>query len=131
MGSKNSALYYRQRRAQHRRERELIGVPLRSYADFAHNPVFVQRGNEMQAMILEPVPMLPWPLNLFADADNKVLQAQALQQQTPRNDALCICGKEHRQLYPRTVKSTYGHGFSVTYYCSNACKTRAAQQDSR
>ncbi len=77
------------------------------------------------------VPDLSWPHNLFADATNMVLMAQAMQQQTPRNDALCTCGKEHRHLVPRTVKSMYGNGFNVTYYCSNSCKSRAAQQDSR
>ena len=76
---------------------------------------------------LMDTPALPWPRDLYRDCTG--LMAQPLQQQTPRNDALSICGKEHRQNIPRTIRSTYGHGFSVTYYCSNSCKSRAAQQE--
>jgi hypothetical protein len=91
-------------------------------------PRLVAMGQEVKRLMMEPVLMLPWPQNLFAQ---QAAMSQTLQQLKPRTDAQCICGKEHRQLWPRTVRSTYGHGFNVTYYCSNACKTRAAQQDSR
>lgn len=122
MSGKHRKEYWRERVQLKRIRRGLEPT-----VDFAHAERFRVIGEELRRMMNEPVPMLPWPHNLFGP----IMMSQPLQQQKPRNDALCICGKGHRQLWPRTTKSTYGHGFNVTYYCSNACKTRAAQQDSR
>jgi hypothetical protein len=107
---------------QFRLQRRELGVPERD--PFGH-PRFIAMGQELKRSM-----ELPWPHDLYRDPAAAQM-SQALQQQKLRNEDLCICGKEHRQLWPRTTRSTYGHGFNVAYYCSNACKSRAAQQDSR
>lgn len=96
--------------------------------DYDATPKALARGKELREM--EQLPVLPWPRELYRDHSG-LQMSQTLTQQKPRKDSLCVCGKEHRQNIPRTIRSTYGFGFSVTYYCSNACKSRAAQQDSR
>ncbi len=98
-----------------------LGIPQR---DPFGAPRFVVMGQELKRLM-----GLSWQHELYGDHAAKM--SQALQQQKPRNADLCPCGKEHRHNIPRTIRSTYGFGFSVTYYCSNACKSRAAQQDSR
>lgn len=87
--------------------------------DFTALPRYRVMGEELRRMMQEP---LAWPADLYSQ------MAQPLTQQKPRNDDLCLCGKEHRRLWPRTVRSTYGYGFNVFYYCSNACKSRAVKE---
>jgi hypothetical protein len=86
------------------------------------------RQNAADLRLLESLPVmdLPWPRNLFStNFMAKLLQQQ--QRAKPRD--LCICGKEHRKLYPRTTRSEYGRGFNVTYYCSDFCKGNAIEAE--
>jgi hypothetical protein len=86
------------------------------------------RRNAADLRLLESLPVgdLPWPRNLYStNFMAKLLQQR--QRAHPRD--LCICGKEHHKLYPRTTRSEYGRGFNVTYYCSDSCKGSAAEAE--
>ena len=85
-----------------------------------------QNAAELRHLESLPVVDLPWPRNLFSV--NFMVFVFRNPQDKPQD--LCICGKDHHKLYPRTRRSEYGHGFNVTYYCSDACKTNAVRAES-
>ena len=91
--------------------------------DGFNSPRLVAMGRELKRLM--ELQVLPWPHNLYGPA----MMSQSLQQQKPRNEAQCICGKDHRQNIPWTRKSLYGNGFSVAYFCSSTCKSRAAREN--
>jgi hypothetical protein len=78
--------------------------------------------------VLMEVPTLDWPADPFFRRRNITVQGMQ-HQKLPDPSTYCACGKEHRRFYPRTQRSTYGRGFNVTYFCSNACKGSVVKKD--
>jgi hypothetical protein len=72
---------------------------------------------------------LPWPRNLFGNsATIAELMAEAAQfgQEAPVADGLCPCGcrREHRHRVSQTLRNSYGRGYDVIYFSSDACKSK-------
>lgn len=102
-----------------RARRRAAGVPER---DPFTNPRFVQRGQEMAAMMLEPLPSLPWPHSLFCDTVKLSLSDSPVPKYGP-DPLKChnpICPRRHNNAVSRTVGSS-GH-YRVLWYCTQKCK---------
>lgn len=72
---------------------------------------------------------LPWPRNLFGQsATIAELMAEAAQfrQEARFSDDLCPCGcrREHKHRVSQTLRNPYGRGYDITYFWSDACKSK-------
>jgi hypothetical protein len=87
---------------------------------------YVRDGNALcKVCAIDYDQRLPWPRDLYRDYP--AAMAQPPQRQKLMADDLCPCGRAHRHLFPRTTRSTYGRGWHVAYFCSDACKGRAVR----
>lgn len=133
-GAKHTAEYYRQRRAKQRQALAEAGTPLRQYGDFVNLPRYQVMGEEIRAMMREPVPRLPWPRSLFQDQPALIDELVALDQRfgvrkvNSQDLCGCGCGHEHKHRISQTARSPYGSGWQILYFASDACKSRYNQQ---
>jgi hypothetical protein len=116
--STHDAEYFRQRRRAQ-------GIPER---DPFCVPEFLQRATELQRL-----EQLPWPRNLFGELAS-IAELMAESARAGENvDGPCSCGcrKEHKQNVSQTLRNSYGRGFDVIYFRSEACKNRWNQERMR
>lgn len=126
---KNPPEYYRARRARLRAERAAQGNPMRVYADYDQTPHIIATGHELQRLIMEPLPDLPWPQSLYSDNPAAIGELITLDTKfgvrKVNAQDLCPCGKghEHKHNVSQTIRSPYGNGWQVVYFHSEACKS--------
>lgn len=76
-----------------------------------------------------PVPMLPWPHNLFSQ---HVVSFPTMAE--PKTDNICGwegCNMPHHQNVSMSIRTVHGRGWTIRYYCCDGCKSLHVRKHGR